>query len=130
MDIDVQVIEHKNQRYETVGDWLFLYDTKKKPVKLLIYVSSMTNPYYEFLVARHEMDEAMLCLKRGIKEEDVSIFDKAYEKNRPEGDISEPGDDPLAPYRKEHFFATTVERLMAAELNIDWSEYDKAIQNL
>lgn len=135
-DINVKVIPHSEQRYETVGDWWFtgLMIAGKfiahDLTSLEIRVSAMANPDYEFLVAFHEQAEAMLCLKRGIKEEDVSTFDKLYEKSRPEGDISEPGDNYLAPYRKEHFFATTVERLMAAELNIDWSEYDKAIQNL
>jgi hypothetical protein len=37
--------------------------------------------------------------------------------------VSEPGDDPRAPYYREHQFASGMERLMAAELGIDWQQY-------
>ena len=35
-----------------------------------------------------------------------------------------------APYRKEHFFATNLERLLAAELKVDWFEYDRYVDAL
>jgi len=47
----------------------------------------------------------------------------AYERNRREGDLGEPGDDPRAPYYREHQFASGMERLMAAELGVDWQQY-------
>ena len=90
----------------------------------------MGNEDYEFLVAVHELIEQYLCKKRNIKEPDISAFDIEFEKNRQPGNEDEPGDDPSAPYRKEHFFATSIERLIAAELGVDWQEYDKKINLL
>lgn len=125
MNINIQVIPHSEHRYETVGDW---WETPEGDLE--IRVSSMGNWKFEFLVAFHEQAEFTLCKDRGITDEIVSKFDKEFESNRQEGNEDEPGDDPKAPYRKEHFFATSIERLMAAELNVDWEEYDAAIYAL
>ena len=126
MIIDVKVIPHNQQRYETVGDWYFNKDNNR----LTIRVSAMRNKKYEFLVAMHEQIEAMLCIERGICEKEITLFDMKFEADRQPGDTSEPGDSPLAPYRREHFFATSLERLMAAELEVDWSKYDEAVYSL
>ena len=125
MKIQLRTIPHTEQRYETVGDWENLPDGS-----LRISVSDMGNDDYAFLVAIHEAVEVWLCNKRGITDEAVSAFDIEYEKNRPEGDESEPGDHPDAPYRKEHFFATNIERMIALELGVDWEKYDKAVMSL
>lgn len=133
MNFDIQVIPHEKQRYETVGDWWFTADEDLVELTLHIRVSFMSNWKYEFLVARHEQDEAVLCYLRGIHDEDVTVFDKMYEARRIAGDPEfqgECGDHKYAPYRKEHFFATTQERAMAAELDVDWEEYDRAVMNL
>jgi hypothetical protein len=90
----------------------------------------MTDPRYEQLVALHELVEVLLCKKRGITQKSVDAFDKAFEKARKPGNVDEPGDDPKAPYRKEHFFSTNVERLMAAELGVDWNKYDDEVESL
>jgi hypothetical protein len=124
--IDVKVIPHNQQRYETVGDWYFNQDNNR----LTIRVSSMRNRKYEFLVAMHEQIEAMLCLERGICEKEITLFDQKFEADREDGNTDEPGDDPAAPYRKEHFFATSLERLMAAELGVDWRKYEEAVNSL
>lgn len=126
MNIDIKTIPHNTQRYETVGDWYFNPDNNR----LTIRVSCMRNKLYEFLVARHELDEAMLCVQRGINEKEVTLFDIQFEKNRKFGNTDEPGDDPAAPYRKEHFTATSFERLMAAELGVDWRKYEEAVNSL
>lgn len=125
MKIEMVTIPHEQHRYETVGDWEIRPDGSLK-----IEVSDMQNEDYAFLVAIHEAVEVWLCKKRGITEDEVNAFDIEYEKNRPEGDESEPGDAHDAPYRKEHFFATNIERQIAAELGVDWAEYDKAVMNL
>ena len=70
-------------------------------------------------------------------------FDIAFEKEREalinaggtaeqHADIvaAEPGDDRAAPYHKEHCFATGIERLMAAELDVAWHPYNKEVTNL
>jgi hypothetical protein len=137
MHIYIDTIAHSEQRYPTVGDWQFTAEggggQRSTPVEgpvLHVAVSEMKNVDYEFLVGLHEMIEAYLCHKRGIREEDITAFDKAFEASRPKGNIDEPGDHILAPYRKEHFFATSIERLVAAELSVDWTEYDKTVVNL
>jgi len=125
MKIVIKTIPHDQHRYETVGDYYTDCDGTKN-----IVVSDMGNEDYALLVALHELIEQTLTEKRGIKEEDITAFDEEYEKNRKEGDESEPGDDVNAPYKKEHFFSTNVERLMAAELGVDWKEYDKTVMSL
>jgi hypothetical protein len=128
MNITVRVIPHKDQRYDTVGDWVFLSDDH-----LVIYVSKMGNSIYEFLVAYHEQIEAMLCLQAGIDEKDVTNFDMQFEKERAEGKHDaevEPGDDPEAPYHVQHVFATLLEKELASQLKVNWSDYEKAIYAL
>jgi hypothetical protein len=93
-------------------------------------VSDLGSPDSEFLVGIHEAVEASLIRKRGISNESITRFDKSYEKTRPEGDTSEPGDHPDAPYRKEHFFATNIERLVAEQMGVDWTEHDERIMKL
>lgn len=125
MNIKMQTIPHDRQPYPTVGNWAIADDGS-----IAIDVSDMWNEDYAFLVAIHEAVEVWLCRKRDVTEDEVNAFDIAYEANRPEGDESEPGDHPDAPYRREHFFATSIERLLAAELGVDWAEYDKTVVGL
>lgn len=126
MEITVEVIDHHEQRYDTCGDWELDVPNKK----LRIRVSNLGNWRYNFLVAFHEMIEAILCMDRNITTEMVDQFDIDYEAKRSLEDESEPGDHPDAPYRKEHFFATSLERLMAGELKVDWAKYENEINNL
>src|SRR5882757_9563621 len=122
--INIQVIPHSQQRYETVGDWW-----KDEQGILQIRVSEFDDWKMESAVAVHELIEIILCHARGIKQDIVDDFDKNFEANRQEGNTDEPGDDPKAPYRKEHFFATSIERLLCAELDINWKEYEEKINN-
>ena len=126
MQITIRTIPHSEQRYPTCGDWQNLPNGD-----LLITISEMNDWKKEFLVAFHELAEVMLCKDRGIEQELVDRFDMEYEAHRSDWDrTSEPGDAAGAPYHREHFFATSVERLMAAELGVDWSEYEKVIMGL
>lgn len=125
MRISIRTIPHSQQRYPTVGDWIW-----DKNGDLIICISDMGNKKYEFLVALHELIEVMLCKERGITQLEVDDFDIAYEAKRNYGDFSEPGDDPKAPYYNEHQFATCLERLMALELGVNWKEYDEKVSSL
>ncbi len=119
-------INHKKQRYETVGDY---YQNGKK----WNFRVSRMNAKYEFLVLIHELIEWFYCLLSGIKEKDISKFDKMYEEERKLGlhkIEDEPGFDIRAPYRKQHIFADKIERLIAKELNINWKMYSKIVSNL
>jgi hypothetical protein len=125
MKIIIETIPHASQPYPTCGDWR----TDSDGV-LRINVSEEIGDKYAFLVALHELVEVRLCQLRKISTEEVDKFDKAYEATRPDGDNSEPGDSPDAPYRDEHFFATSIERLMALEMGVNWAEYEAAINKL
>lgn len=127
MKITIDIIPHSEQRYPTVGDWLWFGDD------LMIHVSDLGDWKQEALIGIHEAIEALLCRDRGITQDDIDNFDFEFEANREVGNAmvgiahEEPGDDVDAPYRKEHFFATSIERLLAAELGVDWAEYEEAV---
>lgn len=125
MNIHVHVIPHNKQRYRTVGNWFF--DDKDV---LHIHVSKMSDGRYERLVAVHEIIEAVLCDEAGISSQEVDAFDIAFEDARTVGNVVEPGDVFNAPYYKQHQIATGVEKMLAAELDVDWLAYEKEINSL
>ena len=125
MNIHIETINHKDQRYDTAGDWFFDLSGD-----LYIKVSDTTNWKYNALIALHELIEVLLCKDRIITTEEVDAFDINYENNRKDGDMSEPGDDRNAPYFKEHQIATVIERLIANELKVDWETYDKEVLSM
>ncbi len=127
MNIYIKTILHKSQSYPTVGDW------KWKNGNLYIYISETKKFNYNFLVALHELCEAMLCKNKNISEKKVTDFDLMFEGERANGlhsIVAECGDDKRAPYRRQHKFATKIEKLMAKELNVDWKKYEQAINML
>lgn len=115
-------VPHEQQRYDTCGDWTFGDDPNGN---LTIRVSMLPTPKYEILVVYHEFIEATLCTFRGITPEAVDAFDTTYE-----GPFEEPGEDPLAPYHKEHTFASVMERRLCEELGFDWDAYERELANL
>lgn len=121
LNIEIKTIPDGEQRYNTVGDYW------KEGNKEIVRVSDMDNWKYEILVATHEVVEEALCKARGINDDDITNFDEQYEIERKYGVIDEPGNDPRAPYYKEHQFATKIEKLFAEELGVDWDEYNKLI---
>ena len=121
LKIVIETVDH--QRYPTAGDW------QLKPDGLHIFVSRMSDQRYEFLVGMHEAIEAYLCKQAGISQVAVDRFDRAYERRRKPGDDSEPGEDPNAPYHKEHKFASRVERMLAGQLGVNWRAYDREVSS-
>lgn len=121
-----ETIPHKSQKYDTCGDWG--YDGEKGAY--YIRVSQMTDWRYEFLVAIHELVEMAWCWKNGVSEEEVTEFDREFEKNRIPGDDSEPGDDLKAPYREGHQLATMIERATALILGVNWRDYCNEVLSL
>jgi hypothetical protein len=119
MNITIQTIPHDQQRYPTVGDWVWVDDNN-----LQIRVSHLGDRRYEALVAVHELVEALLCREHGITTEAADAFDKAFE-----GD-GEPGAAADCPYHLEHFHATVIEMTLARSLGVDWDEYDNAVSAL
>jgi hypothetical protein len=127
MKIEIQTIPHKQQRYETPGDWFWKGDT------LFIRTSELGDWRMSISTALHEMVEALLCKQRNIPVSLLDKFDKQYEIDRERGKYTleqQPGEDPDAPYKREHFFADIVERLFCNELGVDWNEYNNKSSSL
>jgi hypothetical protein len=150
--ITVTTIPHNDQRYDTIGDWVF--DEREGHVTVL--VSELEDWRMGFACAIHELIETALCIRAGVDESVVSRFDILYEARRqcalvgnpteeqkeqdtllarvfdclctPTED-SEPGEDKHAPYRAQHAFADGIERLLAYALDLSWSDYSDKVAN-
>ncbi len=105
MRILIETISADQMRYDTGGDWFI--DAEGA---LRIQVVAELSPADQRLVAVHALVEALLCERRGITADQVDEFDFAW------GGDGEPGDDPEAPYRREHRFACLLEHMLAHEL--------------
>lgn len=125
MTITLTTIPHSEQRYPTIGDWII-----KDNGDVVISVSNMRNEKYHHLVMIHELIEVILCRHAGVSAHEVDQFDKLFELNRTPGNDSEPGDSPLAPYAKQHCIATGIERMVAAEIDVNWQEYEETLNAL
>ncbi|HAJ79606.1 MAG TPA: hypothetical protein DCO75_07525 [Fibrobacteres bacterium] len=126
IDVNIKTIPHQDQRYDTAGDYIIgaiSGDGHTRAIEL-IYVSEIGNHDYEFLVAVHELIEWYLTERRGIKETDIMAFDVDHP------DLDDPGNDPAAPYHREHMFATEIEKMLCAEMGLDWNVYYKAFDGL
>jgi hypothetical protein len=118
IDLEIKTIPHKKQRYETAGDWF------SKKNRTYLRISECKDIRYEWLLAIHELVEKALCDINGIKEKDVDSFDLDFSGE------GEPGDNASAPYRNEHCYATAVERMLCAAMNVSWSDYDSFVGSL
>jgi|SRR5215469_7158573 len=128
MKIIIETIPHLKQRYNTIGDWKWEGDT------LHVYVSDMGDPitfdsrFSEMAVGIHEAVEALYCRFDGVSDKDVDSFDmdEKIQAEITELDI-EPGDHPSAPYKKQHLFATAIEKMLCVAFHIPWFEYEERI---
>lgn len=126
MRIVIDTLPHAEQRYETGGDWFEDPDgTWRIRVSELPTKTALFPEKFAFLVAFHELVEMALCKSAGVTEKQVDSFDLTYA-----GSFVEPGDDIEAPYYRQHQMATALERTMAAQLDVDWNEYEAAINDL
>lgn len=125
MNVTIEIIPHKKQRYSTCGDWQF-----DKKGNLKISVSKLSDWRHEMLVAVHELCETLMCIDAGVSQEAVDEFDMRFEKNRKPGDDSEPGDYLTCPYRYQHFRATNIERVLADNLGVDFKAYEDELNDL
>jgi hypothetical protein len=119
--IIINFVNANQQRYDTLGDYyikngqLYIKITKHMTYT---YGKVVRNHFFEFLILIHEIVEVLLVIARNISIEKIDLFDLNYQ-----GD-GEPGDEKKAPYRKEHQFATKIEKMMAKELKVHWDEYN------
>ena len=124
--IRIEFIDHERQAYETVGNWTFLPDDQD-PDMLIIHVSNMGDLDMQITCAIHELIEARKCMKAGIPQDAVTLFDQTFLIEKREG---EPGDDPRAPYHEQHLVASDVEEVVADALGVKWSEYAEKVEAL
>ncbi len=120
MRIQIETVPHAQQRYQTTGDWWWDPDET-----LQMRVSELADWRHSVLIAVHELVEALLCKAHGVTTEAVDEWDMGQGK-----ELDEPGDDPRAPYHREHEFAGCLERPLAHELGVDWNSYEDAIDVL
>jgi hypothetical protein len=125
MKVIIETIPHQEHRYTTVGDWYYDPDGT-----LRIKVSQLSDWRYEALIAIHELVEVMLCDHAGVTETVVDKFDKEFEANREPDNEDEPGDEPDAPYVHQHCVATGIERILAAEMGVNWKPYEDELCEL
>jgi hypothetical protein len=123
--LNVEVIPHASQRYDTVGDY-WVDDQGVTQFR----ISDLGNPLYHHLILMHELTEIELNKKAGVTIRMIDDFDFEFARNRPPDDASEPGDDPRAPYFKQHQTATKVERAQAKSLGVDWEAYEARIDQV
>jgi hypothetical protein len=106
----IDALPQDQMRYDTLGDWF--YDDQGNTVIQVVGADPFDDDQ-AFLIVLHELVECKLAHKRGITQGAVDAFDFAFTGE------GEPGDDPSAPYRREHRFAMLIEHLMARELGIE-----------
>ncbi len=119
LSIHILSVDAACMKYNTIGDY---FGTENARVVL---VADMQDWKKELLVAIHEIVEQSLCFDRGIDEKNITKFDKKFEEGNTTND--EPGDQPDAPYYKEHQFATKIEKMLCEELGMTWEEYDNVV---
>jgi hypothetical protein len=117
MKIFIQSILQSDQRYATVGDYQWIADD------LYINVTDLPDKRHMYLIAIHELVEALLCDISNVSCEEIDQWD--FNWDRP----GEPGDNSAAPYFTQHQIATAIEKLCAFEMLTDWAEYEQACNN-
>ncbi len=142
LPIHIEVIQHSQQRYETLGDWHYIDGIEGSGRLLLVSVSDTGVAVYNMALAIHELAEAWLCRLSGITVEEVDAWDLAYEKlEYPDhpglgimpttmGTPDEPGDHPSAPYHRQHQMAEVLERAFLAFSGYSWSGYSEACEKV
>jgi hypothetical protein len=128
LQIFIETIKHKDQRYPSCGDWF--WEKTEREDRLIIKVSKLSDWRRESLIAVHELIEVLLCKEAGISQQAVDKFDMDFEKKRKKGDDSEPGDSLKAPYYAQHQFASKVEKMLAHELRVNWEWYAREVERL
>lgn len=124
--IVIDVNPHESQRYDTVGDYQVVEGgfVNAREKVLWITVSRLADRRESLLIAIHELIEAALCATAGVDFAKIDDFD--FHQGWPD----EPGDHIQAPYYRQHQIASGIERLLAAEMKVDWLEYETHCKEL
>ena len=129
--ISVEFIPHRDQRYDTCGDWQLIEDDFGNGHRLHIRISDTGDVRANFNLFKHELDEALLYLfKRNFSLDAVAAvdkFDMGYIEERGTG---EPGYESIAPYYAEHMYASAIEHDTALQIGLDWNRYTDLVNDL
>lgn len=128
MRILIETVPHKRNRNNQVGDYRYLEDGT-----LYVTVSDLGDDNMNWLIGIHEMIEERTSKNEGISEHEITEYDEKYEKKRENGlvDInSENGFSSDCIYKKYHTIATGIEMILAAQLGVDWTEYEQKVNEL
>lgn len=117
MKIEINIIPHSAQRYDTVGDWQFKGD------ELQINVSDLGDEKFNVLVAIHELIEAFECKFNGVSTEQVDEYDFSH----PDVGSADLDANSDSPYFKYHNDSTAIEWILSRLFGVDWKEYSKKI---
>lgn len=79
-------------------------------------------------LAIHEASEALMCRYQGVTVDQVDEFDAKFKREN-EYDINA-GDEPGAPYRLAHTYATAIERILTGVMDVDWYSYDRRLEKI
>lgn len=115
----VSMIDHKEQRYNTAGDYLEVGKS------WILNISKTEDWRCSAAVLIHEIVEMFLTKHNGVKWEDIDAFDTGIGK-----DLADPGLCPAAPYHKEHMIAEEFEREFVVQIGLTWEEYQDALDSL
>ena len=110
-------------RLNYVGDWI------EQNGALYVKVGNMNSVASELAVALHELVEALLCVRDGVPEWDVSEYDRKWNEREAAGEklAEEPGNEMDAPYHKQHESALFVERAVCSAFGLPWSQHEENI---
>lgn len=121
MRITIAVIPEDQQRQEVSGcDWQF-----DNNGDVVVLVSPLSDWRREVLLGFHEALEAVMCKQAGVTQKQVDDFDVEFDKTHPY-DLGA-GDDPSAPYFRQHIAATAMEVILCQELGVSWYDYMKEL---
>lgn len=115
--ISISTVAHNEQRYDTVGDWVW----HPQSGTLEVFVSDLGDWRLNMAVALHEQMEALLCINRNISQVDVEEFDLAHL------DHPDPGMIPFAPYYTEHRAGNFVEDAFLMRCGLQRETEEEAI---
>lgn len=111
-EIVIKIINHKDQRYDTWGDYWIEDDGTVQ-----FRISRFENSYNVMPLLVHEFLEFWRCMAEGIKEPDITDYDLAHLED------DDPGMNLDAPYHKEHLQSMGIERFICMQDGIDFETY-------
>lgn len=128
--VEIEVVKPRKQRYATAGDWLIVPGMGDKKV-LVVRVTDTGDWRSNMAIAQHEFFEACLCLANGISQQQVDQYDISFEAHRQDGDKSEPGMQPDAPYHRFHILACALEMVFVDNCpQLAWERHEAMVDKL